>query len=290
MELGLSLHALTKFGDDRRPFDDALRLARRAGADHVMLLSMPGGPNVQPAQPCPATLVDAVASDPEELLWLVGKAGLYLGLLYTGGVDVRSDEAAEACLPGLRSHAALCQRLGVSILAHSVGPAPERFLSTADKSAEIERLAALMERITAEFNLRTAADVHIGGTVETMEDVRYYQSVARDAMVGIILNIGHMTTGGQPGWELLGDRSVRVPVLAWKDHLYPPPSTEQPVVSVELGQGKSPFDKYAQVLKGRRDKPLSLVSYENVPYEAEPVVAARSLAYLREVWRRAGLS
>lgn len=288
MEIGISLHALTQPNDDRRPLAAALRYIRAAGADHIMLLSRPGGPTVEPGKPCPATLVDLPQSDPEELLWRVARAGLYLSMIYVGAVDVSTPAALEQTRRTLRTHAALAMRLGVGVLVHNVGRAASVGQPTADKATEIEHLAGLMEEIVGEYGIRTAGDMHVHGLIETPNDARYYQAITRDERVGLLLNIGHMTTLGLPGEELLGDRTVRIPVIAWKDHLKPVADSHE-VRSVELGQGHSPFDRYVAALKGRAKMPLSLISWEHVPYEHEPQAAAQSVAYLREVWRRGRL-
>lgn len=286
MILGVSLHALTDFGDDRRPFEQALALARATGVECVMLLSRPGAPGVRFGEHCPTTIIDLAESDPEAVLWSIARAGLWPALLHVGPVDVSSEEAAARSLPLLRTHAALAVRLGVGILGHSVGAAPAPGLPTAQKATAIERLAALTTAVAAEYNLRTAADVHVGGVLETIDDCRYYRAVAEDPRVGLILNIGHMTTAGQPGWELLRERGSRVFVIGWKDHVIGGGTV---VRSVELGQGHSPFDRYVDALKTCKRRPLSVIAFENVSYSERPAALARSVHYLREVWRRAGL-
>jgi sugar phosphate isomerase/epimerase len=127
-----------------------------------------------------------------------------------------------------------------------------------------------------------AVDVHYGGIIETVADCEYLLSCAQKRNAGLCLNIGHMTTLGEEGWSLLERRPDRVHALAWKDHLIGD-DLPQPVVSVELGKGKSPFHRYADVLKRVRCNALHYITFEHVPFEEKKDALRRSREYLAQL-------
>jgi hypothetical protein len=84
---------------------------------------------------------------------------------------------------------------------------------------------------------------------------------------------------------LLEEYPNRVSVVAWKDHLVPPPpDAPHPIYSVELGTGQSPFAEYARRLPSDGGNRLQLITFEHVPLEAKKGSLLRSLQYMQRLW------
>ena len=109
--------------------------------------------------------------------------------------------------------------------------------------------------------------------------------------LGVLLNIGHLTTGGQEGWRLIEEFPERLPIIAWKDHSLHP-DRPRPVWSIELGTGDSPFGEYVRAL--RRLGPAAeclchVINVEHEPAERRVAALARSLRYMQRLWGEAPL-
>jgi sugar phosphate isomerase/epimerase len=106
--------------------------------------------------------------------------------------------------------------------------------------------------------------------------------------VGVLLNIGHLTTLGQEGWRLIEEMPERLPVVAWKDHSVQS-DRPFPVYSIELGTGDSPFGDYVAALKrtpGGGAGHTHIINVEHAPAGQEIPALKRSLTYLQTLWRQ----
>lgn len=287
MRFGTSLHALTEFGNDHKPFEAALDEAAACGFEHLMVLDFPGLPAVTPGSAPPHSLIDLAASDTATVLGALARRSLQVSAVYRACVSVNTEAEAEQTAAALTELVALTTRYGADIAIPNAGAAPSPGMDLAAKEPLIQRLAAA---VTAALQgappaLRTAIDVHYGGVLETVADCARFFELAPDPRAGITLNIGHMTTCHQEGWELPVRFPERIPVVAWKDHLLTPPAGyPHPVYSVELGTGNSPFGRYVEVLAPDDGTRLHLITFENLPVEDKPAALARSLQHLKRLW------
>ena len=286
MNVGTSLHAITDFGHDVKPFYEALADIAAGGYSSVMLLDRPGRPTLEPGIRPDCCLLDFGHSDPAEVARALAAAGLTAAALHCGVVAVADEQQAAGSLAALRAGVALATRLGIDLVIPNGGVAPAPLLPSAAKQDLIERLARLLTATLdgAPRALRLAIDLHYHAVLETVADCRALFALAPDPRVGLTLNIGHLTTNRQPGWELVQEFPERIHVLAWKDHVLERPTGEHPVWSVELGQGDSPFERYVEVLRAAAITPLHLITFENVPFEQKKDALYRSLAHLRRLW------
>ncbi len=283
MRIGTSLHALTDFGSDVKPFHEALADAADCGFETVMLMNVPGRPSVTSDGPGCA-LVDLEASDPAVVRQAVRDAGLEIVCVYQGFTNVADDEAARASAATLKNLMALAQRLGASLVIPNAGAAPAPQMPVDEKEQLLQRVARMVMTALEDAppDMRVAFDIHYGAVIEGVADCERLFELAADPRAGITLNIGHMTTLRQEGWTLIEDHLDRIPLIAWKDHLLkPPPEATHPVYSVELGTGDSLFARYAQALRGNEDAVEHLITFEHVPLAEKKEALRRSLGYLR---------
>ncbi|NUQ01622.1 MAG: sugar phosphate isomerase/epimerase, partial [Armatimonadetes bacterium] len=153
--------------------------------------------------------------------------------------------------------------------------------------AHLQRMAAVMSQAlaTAPPGLKLAVDLHIGAVVETVADAERLFALTDDPRAGLTLNIGHLTTGEQPGWELIERHPERLHVIAWKDHLRQPPADwPHRVWSVEVGTGDSPFGRYLEALQRTPVVAEHLITFENVPLAEKAAALRRSREYLEGLW------
>lgn len=290
MRFGTSLHALTEFGNDHKPFETALDEAAACGFDSLMILDFPGLPAVTDGSSPAGALIDLGASDTATVLAALGRRNLEVGGVYRACVNVSTEAEAEQTAAALGDLVALATRYGATIAIPNAGAAPAPGMALADKEPLIQRLAAAVSAALEEApaELRTAIDVHYGGVLETVADCARFFELAPDPRAGIALNIGHMTTCRQEGWRLPVQFPERVPVVAWKDHLLTPPADYgHAVYSVELGTGDSPFERYVEVLAPDDGSRLHLITFENLPFDEKPAALARSLQHLKRLWAQA---
>lgn len=284
MTIGTSVHAITDFGNDTKPFCEALRDIADCGFDSVMLMHRPLQPALTPESSPPCSLIDLEISDPATVRDALEDAGLALAIVYQSCMNVNTDEdAAESALQ-LQDLMRLAKRLGASTVVCNAGAAPQAGMLADEKEDLIERVACVMMSAldTGPSDVRIAIDTHYGAAVETVADCLRLFDLAPDARAGITLNIGHMTTCRQQGWELLEQSPERVHVVAWKDHLIsPPPEATHPVYSVELGTGDSPFEEYLDALPPDDGTLQHLITFEHVPLPEKKEALRRSLQYLR---------
>jgi len=284
MRIGTSLHALTDFGNDVKPFCQALAEAAECGFETVMLMNFPGQPPVTAGEGPRCCLVDLEASDPEVVRQTVAAAGLVPAFVYQACTNVADDEAAAQSGRAMGNLVALARSLGASVIIPNAGVAPAPLMPVPEKEDLLQRVAgAAMSALEgAPAEMRVAFDIHYGAAIESVADCERLFELAPDPRAGIALNIGHMTTCRQEGWNLLRDHLDRVHVVAWKDHLLePPPEATHPVYSVELGTGDSPLERYAEGLRGNEGAVEHLITFEHVPLAEKKEALRRSLAYLR---------
>jgi len=287
MNLTAIIHAMTYHGQDTVPLPEGLRTLRRAGFEGVMLMSRPGGPVLREGQVPDACLIDLTASD----LDLVGRfaedADIEITSVFGSGVNVSDDAAMEQTVETLTAVAEVGRRLGCRFMGHPCVRAEATGMTTADKRDVIDRLLRCIDAVAAAApEVLFGVDVHYHGSVESVADCRYYVERAEHDNVGILLNTGHMTTTGQPGWELLETIPERVFIMGWKDHLTGP-DLERPVVSVELGTGHTDFGKYIERLKGDPTERLHLINVEDTPIAEKEDALRASREYLQRLWASA---
>lgn len=286
MRFTASIHAFTDFSNDVVPFHEALRRIRAAGYEDVMLLSLPGRPSLQKGDRPDCSLLDHSGSDPEAVAEALREAGLRLGVLFGAWMDLSSEEAAQRSADTLSALADVAVALSCRFFGHSVGAVPEPGMPTQAKQEQILRLARVMDTLGERYRdkLYISADVHWHGIVETVADCEFLIAHLTTPNTGPLLNIGHMTTCGQAGWELLERHPERVRFIAWKDHSLAP-DRPHPVTSVELGTADSPFERYIPVVKAQADiERVHSIAVETTPLEEKAEAMRRSLQYIMGLW------
>jgi sugar phosphate isomerase/epimerase len=288
MNFGTSVHALTEWGQPVRSFRQVLAEAAEIGFTSIMLMHVPGGPVVNTHSPDAATpMIDLALSDLVQVREAVESAGLTVACVYQGLTKVANEEEVQATAQGLAALARMAEALGTNVVLPNAGAAPAPRMPSKEKVDLIAAFARAMEVALQDSpaTTRIAPDVHYGGIIETVADCRELFGVTPDPRIGIALNIGHMTTLEQEGWVLLEEYPNRVSVVAWKDHLVPPPpDAPHPIYSVELGTGQSPFAEYARRLPSDGGNRLQLITFEHVPLEAKKGSLLRSLQYMQRLW------
>ncbi len=287
MKFSAIIHAMTYHGQDTVPFPEGLRTLKRAGFDSVVLMSRPGGPVLREGQIPDACLIDLGASDVDLITSLADEAGIEVNSVFGSGVDVSDEAAMRQTVEGLSGVLDVGRRLGCRYMGHPCPRADAAGMPTADKQDLIDRLVTVMDAVAATApEVSFGVDVHYHGSIESVADCRYYVERAENDNVGILLNTGHMTTTGQPGWELLDTIPDRVFIMGWKDHLTGP-DLEKPVMSVELGTGHTDFSRYIERLKGDPTERLNLINVEDatIPEKEDALRASRE--YLEGLWESA---
>lgn len=281
-EIGTSTHAIAGFGEPSKPFRQAVAEMAECGFQHFLLLTSEAGPPVDCSGNAPAALINLRDSNLPALLRTVASHGLRVSSVYPGfGLDY-SPEGMTSTIEGLKVYRDLAWELGCHVMVHSVSSFGKARVPLDEKKDAIERVAEVMDAVASDKPgavFKMAVDIHYSGIVETVADGEYLLACAQKQNAGLCLNIGHMTTLGEEGWDLLERHPERVHVLAWKDHLLGD-DLPKPVVSVELGTGKSPFHKYAEVLKRVRCQGLNYITFEDVPFEEKKDALRRSRDYL----------
>lgn len=289
MRFGTSVHALTDWSAEVKPFRAVLAEAAALGFEGIMLMHLPGQAALTADNDPQGAMIDLEASDRDLVRRAVAEAGLGVWALYQGLMKVADEDEAAGTVRGLTQLAEMAAQLGTDILLPNAGGAPRPLMPAAEKDALIRRLADVIARVldTSPPSLKIAPDVHYGGVIETVADCRRLFDLVPDARAGITLNIGHMTTLREEGWRLLEESPERVHVVAWKDHLLePPPAHGHAVYSVELGTGDSPFERYARLIPADGGPHTHLVTFEHVPLAEKAAALGRSLHYLRALWER----
>lgn len=287
MRFGTSVHALTDWSAEVKPFRAVLSESAGLGFQDIMLMHLPGQAALTADSDPQGAMIDLEASDRALVRQAVCDAGLGVACLYQGLTKVATDEECEETVRGLLRLAEMAGDLGTDILLPNAGAAPAPRMPSHEKNELICRLAAAFTRVLEATppTLKIAPDVHYQGIIETVADCRRLFELIPDTRAGIALNIGHMTTLGEEGWTLLRDCPERVHVVAWKDHLLTPPAGHtHAVYSVELGTGDSPFERYARLIAEDGGPHAHLITFEHVPLAEKVPALGRSLEYMRRLW------
>ena len=278
--LGVVSHAV---GHQPMPLERCLACIAEAGGEHVMLLAAPDGPAIRPGVIAEGQFPNLLDSDPEYLAAIVHRQGLRLGSIRPSvPLDLSSDEAAERSFRRALPYAAFARRAGCD---HLCLPPPFRadVDTNGGHATAVARLARLMDMLAEAEGRVISVDVHSSCVVETVDDCRALLGRLRSGRSGVVLNLGHLTTNGQPGWELIREWPERVPIVAWKDHSLAP-NRPYHVYSVELGTGDTPLARYVAACKAAALPAQHVVNVMHAPAGQEVVVLKRSLDHLRQLW------
>jgi sugar phosphate isomerase/epimerase len=286
MKFYASLHARSEFGNDTVPFVTALNDIREMGFAGVMMLWIDGGPVLKSGTEAAGSFLDLAQCDLKLVRKAFDDAGIEPGLIWTP-VDFSDDAAALRALDRVRRLRDMALELRCQFICHSAGLAPSPGMATEEKREGLDRVARVLNTVATEsagVPVYVSVDVHYHGIAESVSDCEYLISTMDCPNAGPLLNIGHMTTCHQPGWELPQRHPERVRIVGWKDHILGKP--DAPVFSVELGTGESPFEKYVSVFK--RDDGIERrhsIAFENVPTPERKEALRRSLRHVEELWR-----
>lgn len=265
-------------------FPQALRALADCGFESVMLLSRPGGPVLTRGETPQACLLDLARSDLDLIEASARSVGLAIVGIYVGGVNPTDPAALADSTRSLRDICDVALRLGCCHIGHSGGRAEAPGMTVADKSEHIRRLAAIADAAASEFaQMRFGVDVHYHGVVESVADCEHYLERLSCDNAGILLNTGHMTTCGEPGWELAASHPDRTPIIGWKDHLVGP-GLAKPVVSVQLGTGDAPLERYVATIKPQAVERLHLINAEDVPADRRTEALRASREHMEGLW------
>ena len=280
MRFSAIIHAMTAAGQDTLPLPTACATLYDCGFRGVMLMSIPGG-KVLPAGSIPdACLLDLAHSDLDEVRRIVSESGLEIVGLYCSGINPSSPEGIDTSVANLRDGARVAREQGCHHLGHSGGAAPEAGMAVEEKLPLIQRLAAIVDTVAGEFDeMLFAVDARYHGVIESLADCEAYIAALDSPRAGVLLNTGHMTTCGQPGWGLIERHPERVPVIGWKDHR-PDPEGKRPFLSVELGTGETRLDCYIESARGQYMDRVHVINVESVPMEEKAPALAASLQHL----------
>jgi sugar phosphate isomerase/epimerase len=263
------------------PFTDCLQRIRSAGGEHILLLTSPNGPIVRRGDSPGSQFPNLTESDPNAIAELVEAAGLRVSsVLGSPRTDVSSDEATRTTLDRFLVQRERAEVLGAAAFCVS---APTR--SDDGSSGEnIRRLARLMSTLAAGSQLTVSVDIHMNSLIQTVADCRALVEAMDEPGAGLLLNVGHLTTAQQDGWNLITNYPERIKVIGWKDHSLAEGRPEV-VYSVELGTGATPFERYVSTLgEPQRSTVVHLVNVEHPPAGEEVETLRRSIRYWRGLW------
>ena len=288
IEFGTSTHAIAGFGEPGKPFRQAVAEIADCGYQHMMLLGSEQGPAVGASGDAPQALVHIGRSDLAAIQQTIARHGLRIGCLYPGCAIDFCDAGKDATAERLLSYRNMAWRMGCHIMVHAAGSAPAPRTPLQDKESMLRNVAEVMDRVSSDAPgsvFKMAVDVHYGGIVETVADCGCLLDMTTQRNAGLCLNTGHMTTLDEPGWTLITERPDRVHVLAWKDHLTGP-DLPKPVYSVELGTGRTPFERYVEALRAVECDALNLITFEDVALPEKRDALRRSREYALGLLRR----
>jgi sugar phosphate isomerase/epimerase len=282
---GVVTHAV---GHEPMPFAVCLEKCAAATAEHILLLANPAAPPVRPGVEATSHYPNILDSDPAELQRVMAAAGLRVGgLLPFVANDVSTDAAAEATRAAFAPWVEAANRIGCHTFCISA-PRPPREEAIGKKREELlTRLGWLMDALVAgspDPAFTVTVDIHLGALVETVDDARFLVGAAKEQRAGLLLNIGHLTTCRQDGWKLIEEHVDRIYTVGWKDHSLAE-DRPNPVYSIELGTGESPFEKYIRAFKATDASHVThFVNVEHPPLGDEVPTLQRSFAYIRNLW------
>lgn len=283
MTFGVVTHAV----GHHLSFEKTLETIKQIGFDSILLLTNRHAEIVNAAGTSKSAFPNVLGSDPEHVRQAIDNAGLQIGALhFSGAIDVESDDGIDPTIAALKEYAAYALALKCKFLTHPVPSCGRSRVPTTEKTAEIKRLGTCMNTVAKAFmeqGLRISVDIHYRAWVEGLDDCRLLLDSMSCSNAGILLNIGHMTTAESYGWLLVDEYPNRIPVVGWKDHNLAK-NRPQPMQSVELGTGHSPFELYIKAFKRHPAERVHLINCEHVPDEQRIAVLKRSRAYLMKLW------
>ena len=283
MQFGVVTHAV----GHHMSFEKTLAAIKELGFDFILLLTSRGAAPVNAEGRSESPFPNVLDSDPEHVRKAIRNAGLEIGALhFSGDIDIASDAGIESTTAALKEYAAYALALECEYLTHPVSSCGRSKVPTAEKAAEIKRLATCMNAVAETFmdeGLRIGVDIHHTAWVEGLDDCRLLLDSMPCKNAGIILNIGHMTSAEGYGWLLVDEYPDRIPVVGWKDHSLAK-DRPLPMWSIELGTGHSPFELYIKAFKRNPGDRVHLINCENVPDEERITVLQRSREYLTKFW------
>jgi sugar phosphate isomerase/epimerase len=282
---GIVTHAV---GHPAMPFETALELIQETSAEHILLLSSPDAPPIREGVEATSHYPNALDSDPELLKATVARHGLGIGgLLPFVRPFAGTDEEASSSVESLTPWVAAADRIGTHNLVLSSPPPPGPDTSHSAKQPWLARTAGILDALvkaSEDADFTVTVDIHRGALVETVEDAQYLVAQTRERGAGLLLNIGHLTTCGQDGWRLVEENGDKIFTVGWKDHSLAA-DRPNPVYSIELGTGESPFEKYIHAFKQIDASHVThFVNVEHPPLGEEVPVLQRSYAYIRNLW------
>jgi len=281
------IHAMTQAGRDSLSFPRALAALAACGFESVMLLSRPGGPVLGAGAVPEACLLDLARSDLSLVRAQADHAGVTIVGIYAAGVTATDPDRVGESIRALREVCQVARRLGCRHVAHPGGRAEAPAMQVADKRGQIQRLGRTVDVVARDHReMRFGVDVHYHGVIESLADCEYYLEQLASDNAGILLNTGHMTTCDQPGWELVVKHPERVPIIGWKDHLVGP-DLEKSVVSVQLGTGATPLERYVQAVRAQSLERVHVINVEDAPPEDKQAALRASREYLERLWASA---
>lgn len=278
MQLSPMILTFTQLGDDHRPFRESLQMCRDSGYDEISLLHLAGGPVVRPGIDPDSSFIDVFRSDWNELRARLAAAGLRCRHVHAGRLDVTSDESTATSAAQLAGLAALAHNFGAEVMTFGVGPRRDPPVGGDERTAYLDRVAtafSTVDRELAGLPITLGIDIHFRAPVETVADASYVIEHSGQRRVGLCLNVGHLRSADQDGWELIRRYPDAVHVVAYKDH------TESGAVhSVRLGAGDTPLVKYLAALHELEIEPFQVVSIEHEPWNAKEESARESRDHL----------
>lgn len=283
MKFGVVTHAV----GHEMSFEKTLETIKALGFDSILLLTNRDAERVSVGGTCPSPFPNVLDSDPEHVRKAVRNAGLEIAALHCSGkIDIETDEGIEPTVTALKAYAACTLALGCKYLTHPVPTCGRSGVPTAEKAVEIRRLAVCMNTVAEAFvehGLQIGVDIHYRAWVEGLDDCRLLLDSMPCPYAGIILNIGHLTTAQSYGWLLVDEYPGRIPVVGFKDHSLAK-DRSQPMLSIELGTGHSPFELYIKAFKRHPAERVYLINCEHVPDSERIAVLQRSREYLTHLW------
>lgn len=287
MKFTAGIISIAAFGENDHKFDEVLStISGECGFERVMLVSVPAGPVRRRGMTPIGALLNIVDSDHERIGGAVSRAGLEPKVIYAAGVNVESQRAARKSVEWLRGMAQVAVELDCHFLAHGCNRVVEPGMKLSAKENDLLRLTEIVNEVAVEFpTVRFAVDVHYHAVVESVADCEYYIEHLAVSNAGVMVNTGHLTTGGQAGWELLEKYPERTPIIGWKDHV--PGDGEQTYRSVELGTGNTPLEKYAAAAKPQTVDRAHCITVEHAPVEQRVAALRASREYMENLWDNA---
>lgn len=278
--------SVTEFSDDNITFIDALGAIRDCGFDRVMVMSRPGGPVLRRGETPRGTMLDLSRSDLDVVAGQMQRTGITCDLLFASGVKISTEDERAETRRWLLSMADAARHLGCRHVGHPCLSAKAPGMAVADKADDIKRLAELIDSVASQApGVHFGVDVHYHAIVESVDDCAFYIEQLASTNAGILVNTGHLTTAGQPGWELCENYPHRTPIIGWKDHLTGP-DLPKPAYSVQLGTGHTPLEKYIRVIKPQVTDRAHCLTVEGLPEDQRKPALCASRKYLEDLWDR----